>query len=273
MGTLTRLRHLTAAALEKVPPLRTARAAYYERQFRNWPGAFRGVYASFDEAARSAPADSALGYDHPEFATLYEERQSRAFPGDYPVLFWLVRLLRDSRSVFDFGGHVGLAYYAFEKYLNYPSDLRWLVCDVPNLAEAGRKLASERQRSGLTFTTEFADLATCDILLTAGALQYIEEPLAQKLSRLARLPPHILINRTALYDGPGFVTLQNTQYSYNPYGVLNYDQFVRSLEQLGYTLVDRWENLDLTCIVPFNPEHSLDRYRGLYLTLGGGASG
>jgi putative methyltransferase (TIGR04325 family) len=264
MGTLARIRHLTASTLNAVPPVRVARSAYYERQFKRWPGAFRGVYRSFDEALHSAPRGAKVGYDN-EPASLYEDRHSRLFPSDYPVLFWLDRILKEARSVFDFGGHVGIAFYAFEKYLQYPEGLKWLVCDVPRVIEAGRELATKRGKSALGFTTEFAEASGFDVLLASGSLQYLDETLADKLRGLTALPKHLLINKTPLYDGETFATLQNTLHSYNPYVVRNHEDFVASLTRLGYSVVDRWESLDVSCRIPLHPEHSLDHYVGLYL--------
>ena len=49
-------------------------------------------------------------------------------PRDYPLLFWFSELFREgATSVFDFGGHIGVKYYAFQRYLPYPDNLRWVA--------------------------------------------------------------------------------------------------------------------------------------------------
>src|ERR1700690_3917856 len=66
----------TQAALEHteawLPPLRYLHARLYEREFARvvpWARRFRGVYATFDEAVRAAPATKPVGYDNPAAAS------------------------------------------------------------------------------------------------------------------------------------------------------------------------------------------------------------
>src|SRR5207245_1224555 len=117
-------------------PVRTLRQARYEYQFRRWPGAFRGVYATFNDAERTAPPGK-VGYDHPELASAYRNRLE-PITSEYPVMFWLQRALdAGARRIFDYGGHVGLAYHAFRGRMRYPSDMAWRVCDLPNMVAQG----------------------------------------------------------------------------------------------------------------------------------------
>src|SRR3546814_12163657 len=61
---------------------------------------------------------------------------------DYPLVFWLGRLIADGqRSVFDLGGHIGVSYYGFRKYTDYPPDLSWTIHDLPSEMAAGRRWA------------------------------------------------------------------------------------------------------------------------------------
>jgi putative methyltransferase (TIGR04325 family) len=128
---------------------------------------------------------------------------------------------------------VGIAFYAFEKYLDYPEGLKWVVCDVPRVIEAGREIAAKREKGALGFTTDFAEASGSDVLLASGSLQYLDETLADKLRGIETLPKHLLINKTPLCDGETFTTLQNTLASYNPYVVRNYDSFVAPLARFG----------------------------------------
>lgn len=52
-------------------------------------------------------------------------------PHDYPVLFWLARLLLPGMRVFDWGGNVGTSYFACRNILPFPGALDWLVRNVP----------------------------------------------------------------------------------------------------------------------------------------------
>lgn len=234
------------------------------RKFERWPGAFRGVYPSFAAALAAAPQGK-VGYNHAELSNLYDYRMGKAFASDYPTLFWLDRLVGKQPSVFDWGGHIGVSYYTYQKYLTLPEQFRWCVCDVPEIAKAGAKLATEKGASQLSFTTEPSQMSGFDILMAAGSLQFMETPLADVLARLERKPPHLLINKLPLYDGEDFFTLQNTIHSYNPYKVLNRAGFVRSIEALGYEVVDDWETPDMGLVkIPLFPAHSSSVYSGYY---------
>lgn len=228
---------------------------------------FRGVYRTFAEAQASAPSSRPLGYDHEGPAQMYRERLERVYTNDYPMLLWLGRILAEEgiQRVFDFGGHVGVARYSFSRYLAFPAELHWTVCDVPAVAQAGTALARERGPKGLTFTTQLADAEGADVFFASGSLQYVETPLAAMLQGLAHPPRHLLINLLPLHPSQECVTLQSIGTAFCPYAVFHREAFVRQLTLLGYTLVDAWDNPDKSCDIPFHPEASVQGYTGLYL--------
>jgi len=203
-------------------------------------------------------------HQHPELAHLYDDRIGKAFPSDYPVLFWLARLLPELTSVFDWGGHIGVSYYTYQKYLDLPERLEWRVGDVHHIIEAGRALAASRSATALTFTTELSDADGFDLLFANGSLQFVELPFSVSVERLARRPRHIIVNKLPAYAGETFVTLENTIHSFNPYRVVNREAFVESLTALGYSLVESWDNPDMKCRIPLHRERSLDSYSGFY---------
>jgi putative methyltransferase (TIGR04325 family) len=235
----------------------------YNRRFERWPGSYRGVFSSFAEARASAPSQK-LGFDHAELAHLYDFRIGKAFPSDYPVLFWLARLLPELRSVFDWGGHIGVSYYTYAKYLDFPEPLRWRVGDVPQIIKAGAELAQGRGVTALSFTHDLAHADGFDLLLANGSLQFVETPLSESLRALKQPPRHLLINKLPLYDGATFVTLENTIHSYNPYRVGNRAAFVESIASHGYSVVDEWQTPDVSCHIPLHRERSIDAYSGFY---------
>jgi len=235
----------------------------YNRRFERWPGSYRGVFDSFAEARASAPSDK-LGFDHAELANLYDFRIGKAFPSDYPVLFWLARLLPELSSVFDWGGHIGVSYYSYSKYLNFPDSLRWRVGDVPQIIKAGAELAKARGISALSFSHDIADADGFDLVLANGSLQFVETPFSQSLRALRQPPRHLLINKLPVYAGATFVTLENTIHSYNPYRVGNRDAFVQSIAAEGYSLVDEWQTPDISCHIPLHRDRSIDAYSGFY---------
>jgi putative methyltransferase (TIGR04325 family) len=254
--------------LATLPPVRSLREREYENEFAgNCFGCFKGVYRTFSEAAESAPRTKPFGWNLPEFANadIFNDRLTKVFPYDYPVLFWLKSLLRPGSTVIDVGGNVGIHFYAYAKYLTYPANLRWIVCDVPEVINVGGEMALLRGVSGLEFTTAFAEVANADILVSAGALQYVETPsFSASLEKLGRRPSHLLLNKLPLHDGQSFVTLQNGGPHFIAQHIFNRADFVRSVESVGYRLVDAWDDPMHSCWIPFHAERSVPAYSGLY---------
>ncbi len=256
-------------SLKSLPGLKHLLAWRYRRYFaaEQDTNLFYGVYPSFAAATAAMPKTKPEGYDHDAPASMYGDRLSRVYLGDYPLLYWLKPLLPEARRLYDFGGHVGIAYYAYQKYLSYPSGLGWEVYDVPAVREAGKKLASERGAAQLTFSGDPSEADGADILLCSGSLQYVESPsLAAMLGSLARKPKHVLVNKTPLHDTATFVTLQNIGTAFCPYRIFKREEFVRSVEHLGYRLVDSWPSSG-SCLIPYHPGHSVAEYSGAYFRL------
>ncbi len=227
-------------------------------------GTYRGVYPNFEEAVRATPKIKPIGYDHAELSLWYREKLTKIFDDDYPAAFWMGKALQDSRSVFEIGGHVGVAYYGMSHYLDYPPDLRWEVCDVPAIAREGAHLAKEMNAPNLSFVSSHRESPGADILFTAGALQYIESPtLAEVIADFKVKPNHIIVNKTPMWDGQPFVTMQSIGFSYCPYLIRNRQAFVASIEALGYKLRDSWIKAR-PLKVRFRSGHKLNHYTGLY---------
>jgi putative methyltransferase (TIGR04325 family) len=247
----------------------------YLRRFSGdcW-GCFWGVFTTLDAATRSAPSTKPVGYDHPQLAAEYRamlEQENWEHSGrllssyDYPVLFWLRTLIDQEmiQSIFDLGGNVGVHFYAYGSLLDLPASIQWTICDLPAIVEAGRQIAAQRNVR-LGFTDSITDIDNSDVFLASGSVQYLED-LAALLRAVRQRPRHLLINRLPLYDGERFVTLQNGGSVFYPQHVFNRQQFLGSIDELGYELVDDWEDHVDTCVVPFHPEQSIPSYRGLYL--------
>ena len=228
----------------------------------------RGVFSSFAEAEQSAPRTKPLGYEDAASADWYLQKLTGVQLEDYPAVYWLREAFVDGRSLLEIGGHIGVAYYGFSRILRYPPGLRWTIFDVPSIVAAGRALADERQRVDVHFIADLGEAPPADILLAAGALQYLEHTtLVPVLKRLPRLPRHVIVNVTPVYDGPSFVTLQNIGSAYCPYRVFNRAEFIGALENLGYQLVDSWAK-PRSFRVRGRPERAFEGYSGFYFKLG-----
>jgi putative methyltransferase (TIGR04325 family) len=227
---------------------------------------FRGVFASFEQAAAAAPGTRPIGYDNPDAAAMYRDRLSRVQPNDWPVLFWLCRALRPGSHVLDYGGHVGIAYHAWQRQLAGEawSGTRWTVYDVPSVVEAGRRLAAERGTDRLDFVNDPRTAGPYDVVLFAGSLQYVEQPTSALLATLAHRPTHVLVNKTPLTEHEGFVTLSAMGTAHCPYAVRNRNAFEKDMLDAGYALVDAWDAPDLRCEPLDRPDLAVSPYRGFY---------
>jgi putative methyltransferase (TIGR04325 family) len=238
----------------------------YERAFHRGRGRYAGVYASFAEAERSIPQTQKVGFNHIELAGLYRNRL-KANPSDYPVLYWLRRILGPGEVIYDFGGHVGISYHGWRNYLDYPADLRWIVYDLPEIARAGEELARDLPHAGLSFTSSLSDARDCTLFMAAGSLQFVDRSLPSLLEEAGCRPRHLIVTKLPLYDGEPFVTVQSAGNAFHPYQIGNRSAFVSGITALGYRVVDSWENAEQFCRIPFAPERDIDAYCGFYFTL------
>lgn len=256
--------------VNKIPVVRALREFSYERRFSGeCYGNFRGVFETFEEAIASAPKTKKVGYNQPDLAEEYKEDlgKSKIKNYDYPVLFWLKEIIEESSIIFDFGGNIGIHYYLYSKYLNYPSNLKWIVCEVPEIKRVGEELAQQKGKTNLLFTSDFEDANNINIFFASGSIQYVES-LSLSLLKLNQKPRHLLINRLPLYEGKQFVTLQNGGMVYYPQYVFNRKDFIDSLCNLGYEIIDVWKDREDSCVIPLHPKNSVPFYSGLYFRLG-----
>ena len=229
--------------------------------------AFCGVYENFEQATNAAPKVKPTGYDSANSQEWYNNKLKDLLLEDYPVLFWLRTALQDSHSLFEIGGHVGEAFYAFSRVLSYPPDLQWTILDVPSINAWGRDLAEKRGKTNLHFVEHVNQVDGADIVFAAGSLQYIDQPsLPGMIAAFRHKPKHILINITPVYDGPSFVTVQNIGTVYCPYRVFNREELISALDKLGYALIDSWKKPRVFRI-KWHPECYFENYSGFYFRM------
>lgn len=248
----------------RLPGLRSAHRAWRWRRFLEEPNSCWGTYGSFAEAEASAPPTKPLGYDNDAAAGMYRGLLEQVGPKDYAVAFWLQRRLRPGDRVFDFGGHVGVKYYALRTVMDLPEGVSWVVFDLPAEVEQGRKLARERGAPGLTFTERFADASGADVFLALGSLQYVETPLPNRLAILDVLPRYVIVSSTPMADGRRYVTLQNIGIAFCPYLIEDRAALVRGMEGHGYRLVHSWENPEKSCPILDQPASSVWGYTSMH---------
>lgn len=264
-----RLRRIGAEAAQLPVLALAARPIYrrlFQRPFQN-EARYYGVYRTREEARQDAPEGLPTTYDVQASARMYRHQIEQIRVSDYPAALWLARLLQAGhRRVFDLGGHIGLAYYGFRRYIDYPADLRWVVHDVPAVMAAGREWATTHDPEGrLAFTDDVEQAADADVLFTSGTLQYLDYSLTDLLARLPRRPPHVLVNLVPMHPTRTWFTLQNIGFAVCPYRVFSVEEFLGGMEELGYRPADRWETFERQLRIPFAPDCDIDRYYGFLL--------
>lgn len=268
MALVNRISSLVNGAADSWPLL-DMRKRSFDREFEagRKGGAFRGVFTSYEACAASAPADQPSGYDLENAALMYTERTRQVYPSDYPMLFWMGRLFgQGARRVFDVGGHIGIGYYAYQRYLDFPADLAWRVCDVPAVTEQGRKWAvTHDPAKRLSFTTDVREAEGADILMASGSLQYVPYEFHEQLAALKARPRTLLINLLPVHPTREYFTLQSIVVSFCAYRIFSREKLLANLAALGYVLKDEWENAEKRCGIAFEPALSLDRYYGFLL--------
>lgn len=243
----------------------------YLRRFRRPFGddnSYYGIYRSFAEAAEAASGLSSNAlpatYDVQAAGRAYRNQLSAIRVSDYPLLYWVSRLTEaGARNVFDLGGNIGVTYYGFGHYIDYPRDLRWQVHDVPVVMATGRKWAAEHDEARRLSFAEAPEMASsADILISTGALQYLEYTLPGLVQRLDRKPRHVLVNLTPIHPSRSYFTLQNMGFAICPYRIMSRDELVDGMQAQGYRLVDEWHSKERHLEVPFEPGYGIDNYSG-----------
>lgn len=261
-----KLRHIANESAE-LPIINLLGKPLYRRMFRRpFHGGhiYYGAFDTYADAKAAAPAQLPRTYANAGTSGMYRGQHEQIRVSDYPLLYWLKRLLDDGqRRIFDLGGHVGVTYYGFRHYIDYPDDMQWTVHDVPDVMEAGAEWAADHDPAGhLQFAASRHDASGHDVLLTSGALQYLDYTLPELLSQLPAPPRHVLVNLVPMHPTRGYFTLQNIGKAVLPYRVSAIPEFVAAMEALGYARRDQWHSEERYLRVPFEPGRRIDGYEG-----------
>lgn len=229
------------------------------------PPRFSGAHASRAAALAAIPAALRDGYDDESLAAVSFPQMCQRAVYDYPLIYWLGRLLPEVRSVVDAGGHLGTKYIAFSEVLDL-SALDWTVQDLPGIVAAARK----RQAAGdlpaaLRFVSEAGALPAADLLLASGLLQYLDRPLGALIAELPAPPKYILLNKVALRDGPAVFTVERIGHGRVPYQIRSRADWQAELDALGYVQRDSWEIGELSHEIPTHPWLGRSESRGYLL--------
>ena len=251
--------------IRNIYPIKALRKIKYESKFKKSRerNLFKGIYKTFEEAEKDLPKDFNKGYDNEDSANMYKNQCKTINPSDYPNLLWLSKILEEGSSVFDLGGHIGVKYYSYQNYINFPKSYNWTVYDVPAVVEEGKNFSEKNKTKNLSFSNNIKGFDGVDTLLLSGSLQYMNFDIAKELKSVIKKPKNIIIS-IALTHLDTFYTVNNIGTSYCVYVLRNEKKFIKDIEDAGYKLVDKWRNEGKKCEIPFYPDNSIDGYRGLY---------
>ncbi|TMM51052.1 methyltransferase, TIGR04325 family [Sulfitobacter sabulilitoris] len=229
------------------------------------PPAFVGAYPDFDTARANAPKTAPNTYDDDTVAPLNFKVMCEVHIWDYPVIFWLERLLKPDMHVLDAGGHFGTKYIAFQHILALGA-IRWTVQDLPATIRGARAGQRRGDVPGeIRFLDDVTQAESADILLMSGLLQYLDRPIAELVSALPARPPHIVLNKVATRDGPTVVTLEKIGTARVPYQIRNREAFEADLRAMGYVIRDSWTIPSLARVIATHPALGASTSRGYYL--------
>lgn len=240
---------------------------YFMLKNSNTAALFVGIHASHKEALSFIPVQYQSGWDTGKSSKIWVKHPDYIQPTAYTSFFSLSKIVHAGSVVADYGGSIGLTYYGYTSRNDFPATAKWIVVEVPSLVISGQEVALSRNAANLEFISNLESLPDCDILHSAGALQFIEDGVPGFLEKLQTLPQHILLNKVPLTDAESFWTVHNFGASISPYRIYNKSEFLDYFHKFGYEIKDRWEVPDFSCDIPFHPEKSVLRCQGFHLCL------
>lgn len=132
--------------LVRIPLLRRLLDRQYAPHSNHKHGAerlFHSVHGDFAAARLDIPPWRLEDFDNVDSPLRLPDERFRIFACDCRALFWLDRLLPQTRLLRDRDGNVGISDFDYKRHLTYPGALEWLMNDVPVVA--GRRITAAGQ--------------------------------------------------------------------------------------------------------------------------------
>jgi len=255
--------------IRALPGIYHLRRNRYARAFLHGTfGTQWGEFPTAQSARAAVPKAIPSSYDNPELVDLKADFFAQVHLFDWPVLFYLRRLIDECRmtALVDFGGHIGAKYYAFRDHLALPHDFAWQVVETPAMAVEGRRRAAASNATHLSFCDRIEDAPAADILFCSGSLQYFDGTVLDIVARLARRPQAIILSKLPICEDADFYTLDNLQTVKVPYHVFSAAEHEALCRDSGYERVERWHIAYRDFEVPFShPRRAVRMYGEVWL--------
>jgi putative methyltransferase (TIGR04325 family) len=203
-------------------------------------GHYRGRFKTSVEARNSLPVSRRATYDSEALVSIGIESYSTIHLFDWPVLGFLQKMMSHNQLTVmtDFGGHVGVKFYAFREMLDFPKDFQWQVVEVPAMVREGRRRVPPGVNS-LSFFERLEETAPCDALLCSGSLQYVDWTIEEIVDRLPRRPAMVFVNKVPVSKERGFFTIETFVKSL-PCHIFGPNELEKARRNLGYKLAANW---------------------------------
>ncbi|HEY8998060.1 MAG TPA: methyltransferase, TIGR04325 family [Edaphobacter sp.] len=232
---------LSPRGMMELPGIRNLGNSFLLRSLRGKDlGRFRGKFPTRQRAVASLPPSAVSEYDDEQLVEVNLESFSQIHPFDWPVVALCQRLMREGRMrvLTDFGGHIGVKYYAFEPMLDQEKELTWQVVDVPAMIREGRRRLKPENTS-LKFYERLEETEPCDALLLSGVVQYSDRSIEEIVASLPKKPYIIFLNKVPVSDGVGYFTIEK-YIKPLPYRVYGRNELEGTRERMGYHRLAQW---------------------------------
>lgn len=227
---------------------------------------FAGVYRNREAALAAVPSEQSRGYDDPSVADVSFDWMCKRQAFDYPVIYWLERLLPEGGTVIDVGGHMGTKFIAFQDVLDL-GQTAWVVQDLPGIIAAARKRqAAGKLPAQISFVDSLENVPPGDMVLASGLLQYLGMSLGEFIAQFAQAPRAILVNKMPFHE-QAFVTLERIDKTQVPYQVRTIADWQSEVFNAGYAIADSWPIAGLDHVIATHPWLGAATSRGYLLKL------
>lgn len=232
---------------------------------------YRGVFHTWAGASRAASNKRSADYDviNANKANNPEREKQKLntwfHDADYPLLYWLSRIIGPECTVLDLGGSIGHFFYSIQNKVELPKTLRYVIAELPSAVSLGTEVSRERGEGRLSFvdSSQLFSVPHLDVFLSAGALQYIPRRFPEILEELNTKPRHILLHNLPVHADREFFTIQNLGLCEVPYRIYSESALREEMKSRGYELVARWVK-DRTIEIPFHRDLAILGYAGFY---------
>ena len=229
---------------------------------------YAGLYESFDQAENSVKATTTK-YDVINSNKSRKQQQEDEVldhwcpDTDYPLLFWTAQNLKTVGSVLELGGSLGHLYYGIKRMVGMPENVNWTIAELPEAVKLGKELSRKRNETQLAFleSDKLESALGFELFITAGTIQYMEQPIWETLKKLKHLPSRIIIHNLPTHTTTQAFTIQNLGVCQVPYRIYSKDELLEQMQKLGFSLEKTWTN-EREITIPFHRNYKIEGYLG-----------